>query len=250
MSLSPAPAAGKQTTATQIYIKTCSFCQPDCSLNVGQVPAQICQLPSEPRCVPGCWGAGAEHLAGRTEVVAAFSGSMQKGRAESSQLYGCRGLPAGEEGLPMSLAACGRQGMQCPLPCQGLRCLWGDLGARSCAEGHQRSPLCHLSPACMCPGCPGIPPWPSRLSCSPLTGGAEGIIPPPRGRAPQGCRAGAGAAATQLAQAPAPALPPSAPRSHPCLSSAPNFEHLRHPAPSPSPSLEFILHIFATQHLK
>lgn len=73
---------------------------------------------------------------------------------------------------------------------------------------------------------------------------------PPRGRSSPERTATAGVAAALLTQAPALALPPSAPRSHPCLSSAPNFEHLRRPAPSPSPSLDFILHIFATQHLK
>lgn len=122
------PPPVKKTAATKIYIKTRSFCQPACSVNVGQVPSQICQLPSEPRCAPGCWGAVGEHLAKRSEMAAAFSGSIRKGRAESSRLCGCGGLPAGEEGgrawllalprarqgLPPSLAfpVCERQVMQ------------------------------------------------------------------------------------------------------------------------------------------
>ena len=124
----PSPLPVKKTAATKIYIKTRSFCQPDCSVNVGQVPSQICQLPSEPRCAPGCWGAVREHLAKRSEMVAAFSGSIWKRKAESGWLCGCGGLPAGEEGsrarflalpgprpgLPESLAfpACERQVMQ------------------------------------------------------------------------------------------------------------------------------------------
>lgn len=71
----------KKTAATKIYIKTCSFCQPDGSGNVGQVPSQICQLPSEPHTALRCWDAGWEHLAKHSEMVAAFSGSIQMNQA-------------------------------------------------------------------------------------------------------------------------------------------------------------------------
>lgn len=43
-------------------------------------------------------GAVGEHLVKRSEMAAAFSGLIRKGRAEWSQLCGCRGLPVGEEG--------------------------------------------------------------------------------------------------------------------------------------------------------
>lgn len=52
----PPPQPVKKTTATKVYIKTHSFCQPCCRGNVGQVPAQICQLPSEPAALLGALG--------------------------------------------------------------------------------------------------------------------------------------------------------------------------------------------------
>lgn len=93
----------KKTTATKIYIKTCSFCQPDSSGNVGQVPSQICQLPSEPRTAPGCWGAGWELLTKHSEMVAAFSGSIQTNQASFAGMEVFRAQSGAWPGLPKSL---------------------------------------------------------------------------------------------------------------------------------------------------
>lgn len=118
------PLPVKKTAATKIYIKTRSFCQPDCSVNVGQVPSQICHLPSEPRCAPRCWGAVHEHLAKRSEMVAAFLGSVRESRiklafrvrriARGQGRCQFLALPGAQSGLPKSLtiAGCERQVMQ------------------------------------------------------------------------------------------------------------------------------------------
>lgn len=93
----------KKTTATKIYIKTCSFCQPDGSGNVGQVPAQICQLPSEPCTEPGCWGAAWELLAEHREMAAAFSGSIQMNQGSFAGVEVFRGQSGAGPDLPKSL---------------------------------------------------------------------------------------------------------------------------------------------------
>lgn len=98
----------KKTAATRSYIKTCSFCQPDGSGNVGQVPSQICQLPSEPRTAPGCWAVGWEHLTKHSEVVAAFSGSIQMNQASFAGVEVFRAQSGAWPGLPNSLT-CERQ---------------------------------------------------------------------------------------------------------------------------------------------
>lgn len=101
----------KKTTATKIYIKTCSFCQPDGSGNVGQVPSQICQLPSEPRTAPGCFGAGWEHLTKHSEMVAAFSGSIQMNQASFAGVEVFTPQFGAQPGLPkyLILPTCERQ---------------------------------------------------------------------------------------------------------------------------------------------
>jgi len=102
------------------------------------------------------------------------------------------------------------------------------------------------------PGVPAVRPRPSQLSCSPrIAGRARGVSPPTLCPPPRGCSSPGPASLLHGSRRPwLRLLPPSAPRSHRRLSSAPNFEHRRRPAPSPSPSLDLILHIFATQHLK
>lgn len=118
------PLPVKKTAATKIYIKTCSFCQPDCFVNVGQVPSQICHLPSEPCCAPRCWGAVHEHLAKCSEMVAAFLGSVWESRiklafwvrriARGQGRCQFLALPGAWPGLPKSLTipACERQVIQ------------------------------------------------------------------------------------------------------------------------------------------
>lgn len=111
----------KKTAATKIYIKTCSFCQPDGSGNVGQIPSQICQLPSEPHSAPGCWGAGWEHLTKHSEMAAAFSASIQMNQASFAGVEVFRAQSGAQPRLSKSLTfpTCEREVNQFSLlPCK------------------------------------------------------------------------------------------------------------------------------------